>query len=140
MTTALAVLDTMEFYFPPSRLESSLSLTSPAFINAFLITSLLLVPVIIRDRQRVNWTGVLCRQAAAVSGLVDCTKKIITCAVNLYVALHTLQQYCLACPTAVLLLLQDPPDYKYYKSCVHCNIVYYALILTVVLIYRLIGT
>jgi hypothetical protein len=90
MTTALAVLDTMEFYFPPFRLESSLSLTIPVFINAFLITSLLLVPVIICDRQRVNWTGALCRQVAVVSGLVDCTKKIITRALNLYVALHTL--------------------------------------------------
>ena len=27
----------------------------------------------------------------------------------------------MAYPTAVLLLLQDPLDYKYYKSCVHCH-------------------
>ena len=29
------------------------------------------------------------------------------------------------CGRMVLLLLQDPLDYKYYKSCVHFNKVYY---------------
>jgi hypothetical protein len=59
---------------------------------------MLLVPVIVRDCQRVNWTGVLYRQdtfqslslaasvMAVVSGLDDYTKKIITSALNLYVA------------------------------------------------------
>jgi hypothetical protein len=62
------------------------------------VPPLLLVQVIVRDRQRVNWTGVLCRQdtfqslslaasvMAVVSGLADCTMKIIICALNLYVA------------------------------------------------------
>jgi hypothetical protein len=75
-----------------------LSLTIPAFINALHVPPLLLVPLIVRDRQRVNWTGVLCKQdtfqslslaasvMALVAGLADYAKKIITCALNLYVA------------------------------------------------------